>query len=186
MAATVTINRLTGPAGTIVETPITGLNTRANTADAHSATDTASPIEIPTGADNYSYWVNTQLDCTVAPDILINNIEWYADTDNFGTGVSSKTTTVPRAGYTIASGTTGVTGIVLSDANYSGGSLAPTVPLDSFTYTTGSPLAVPGSTAATGAFGSIVVYQVAVASTADPGVEPTGGPETWTWRYDET
>ncbi len=84
MVATVIIERLTG-AGP-ARTAITGINTRANAEDAHSTGDTANPIEIPGAGSNYSFWVNTQLNATVAPDNLIDNIEWFTDGSNtYGT-----------------------------------------------------------------------------------------------------
>ena len=188
MVATVVINRLTGPAGTIVETPITTLNTRANTADAHSTNDTASPIEIPSAGTNYSYWVNTQLECTVAPDNLIDNLEWFTDgTNSYGTGITLQVAQAARASYTQATGTGGQTGILLDDTNYSGGTLTPATPGadNAFAFVTGTPLAVTGSTTTAVAFGNIVVYQVAVGTSATPGTKPAS-PETITWRYDET
>ena len=188
MVAVITINRLTGPAGTIVETPITAINTRVNAEDAHTVAGTTNPIEIPTGADNYSYWCTTQLDCTTAPDNLVNNLEWYTETaDSYGANVTCVVGKAARASYTQASGTPGVTGIVLSDANYVNGTLTPAAPLDAFAKTTGAPFALTGSTAATGAFGDLVIYQVVVAAGATPGDHPPGGSEEqFNFRYDET
>ena len=187
MVAVIEINRLTGPSGTIVESQITGINTRANAEDAQSTNDTANPIEIPSGADNFSYWVNTQLDATMAPDNLIDNLEWFTDGSNtYGTGVTCVVAQAARASYTEAPGTPGVSGTVLTDANYSGGTLTPATPTDAFAEVTGAPLAVTGSTTTTGEFGNIVVYQVTVDNTATPGDHPPSTPETFTWRYDET
>lgn len=58
-------------------------------------------------------------------------------------------------------------------------------PVNAFTYVVGSPLAVTGSLSnpSTGDFGDLVVYQLEVADTAQPGVT---GTETFTWQYDET
>jgi hypothetical protein len=188
MVATITINRLTGPAGTIVETDITSINTRVNADDSHSVAGTTNPIEIPSGADNYSYWCTTQLDATVAPDNLVDNLEWYTDGSNtYGTGVTCVVAQAARASYTQATGTPGVTGTVLNNTNYTGGTLTPATPTDAFAYVTGAPLAVTGSTTTTGAFGDMVIYQVVVANTASPGDHPPGGSEEpFTWRYDET
>lgn len=188
MVAVITINRLTGPAGTIVETDITSINTRVNADDSHSTGGTTNPIEIPTGADNYSFWCTTQLDATTAPDNLVDNIEWFTDGSNtYGTGVTCVVAKAARASYTIASGTAGVTGIVLNNTNYTGGTLTPSTPTDAFAKVTGSPLTVTGSTTTTGAFGDMVIYQVIVGSTANPGDHPpSGSEETFTWRYDET
>jgi hypothetical protein len=118
---------------------------------------------------------------------LINNLEWYTDgVDSYGTGVTCVVATAARASYTQAGGTPGVTGTELNNTNYTGGTLTPATPGNAFSETSGAPLSVTGSTAATGAFGDMVIYQVTVTTTADPGVEPSGGPETFTFRYDET
>ena len=186
MVATITINRLTGASGSITETNITSINTRANTIDSHTTGDTSNPIEIPSSGSNYSFWVNTQLDATVAPDNLVDNLEWFTDgTNGYGTGIGCVVAQAARASYTQATGTGGVTGIVLNDTNYSGGTLTPTTPVDAFGKVTGTPLAVTGSTTTTGEFGNIVIYQVTVGTTATPGTKPAS-PETFTWRYDET
>src|SRR3989304_4504213 len=104
MVATVIINRLTGAGPTA--TAITGINTRANTADAHSTGDTASPIQVPAAGTNYSFWVVTRLECTVAPDNLVDNLEWFTDGSNsYGTGITNVMNTA--TGYTQATGTGG-------------------------------------------------------------------------------
>jgi len=186
MVATVIIERLTGAGPT--RTAITGINTRANAADAHTTGDTASPIEIPGAGTNYSYWVNTQLNCTVTPDNLIDALEWFTDgVNSYGTGITAKVAQAALASYTLAPGTPGVTGTLLNDTNYTGGTLTPATPTDMFAETTGAPLSVTGSIAnpSTGAFGNIVVFQVEVGTSATPGTKPAT-PEDITWRYDET
>jgi len=184
MVATVIIERLTGAGPT--RTDLAGGNTRANAEDVHSTGDTASPIEIPTAGTNYSFWVNTQLNATVAPDNLIDNIEWFTDgVNSYGTGIGLLVAQAALASYTLAPGTIGVTGTELNDTNYTGGTLTPATPTDAFAEVTGAPLVVTGSTTTTGAFGNIVVWQVTVLSTASPGTKPAT-PETITWRFDET
>lgn len=179
MVASVKINRLTGAGPTATE--ITSSNTRANTADAHSTNDTASPIEIPTSGTNYSYWVTARLEATTAPDNLIDNVEWFTDGANsYGTGITAKVGTA--TGYTQATGTTGKTGIVLNSTNYS--TLSATT-ADMFSKTSAAPLAVAGTTTGTGQFADRVVYQVEVSTNATPGTKPAS-PETISWRYDET
>jgi hypothetical protein len=119
---------------------------------------------------------------------LIDNIEWFTDgVNSYGTGITLQVATAALASYTQATGTNGVTGILLDDTNYSGGTLTPATPGadNAFAFVTGTPLAVAGSTVATGAFGDVVIFQVAVGSTATPGTKPAS-PETITWRYDET
>ena len=187
MVATVLINRLTG-SGPIVRTPITSINTRANAADAHTVADTASPIEKPGAGTNYSYWVNTQLETTVAPDNLIDNIEWFTDgVNSYGTGITLQVASAAEASYTEATGTPAVTGTLLNDTNYTGGTITPAVPGadNAFAFVTGAPLAVAGSTTTTEDFGEIVIYQVAVGTSATAGTKPAS-PETITWRFDET
>jgi len=188
MVATVIIERLTGVGPT--RTDITSINTRANAFDSHTTGDTANPIEIPSAGTNYSYWVNTQLNATVTPDNLIDNIEWFTDgTNSYGVGITLQVATAALLSYTQATGTPGVTGILLNDTNYTGGTITPAIPGadNAFTFVTGAPLAVTGSIAnpTTGAFGDMVIYQVAVGTTATPGTKPAS-PETITWRYDET
>jgi len=179
MAATIKINRLTGAGPT--KTDITSANTVANATDSHQSTASSSnnPIRIPSSGTNYSFWVATRLECSVAPAGTVNNIRWFTDGSNtFGTGVSCKVQTATS--YIQATGTTGTTGDVLNTSNYS--SLAG-VTANAFGYTSGATLSVSGSTSGTGDFGDLVVYQLEVISTASPGVT---GQETFTWMYDET
>lgn len=131
---------------------------------------------------NLSYWINTRLDCTVAPAGTINNLKWYTDGGNgFGTGVNCKVATATS--YVQATGTVGTTGDAMSPITGGYGATLSGVGVDAFTYTTGSPLSVTGSTTTTGQFGDRVVYQIEVISTAGPGTTAT---ETFTWRFDET
>lgn len=186
MVATVIIERLTGAGPT--RTDITSINTRANAFDSHFTGDTANPIEVPSAGSNFSFWVNTQLNTTVAPDNLIDNLEWFTDgVNSYGTGITLQVAQAALASYTQAIGTPGVTGTLLNDTNYSGGTLTPATPStdNAFGFVTGAPLAVTGSTTGTGAFGNIVVYQVAVGTSATSGTKPAI-PETFTWRFDET
>ena len=175
MPATVQIVRLTGAGPTA--TDITSINTRANAEDAHSTAGTTNPIQIPASGTNYSYWVVTRLNCTVAPSTSISNIKWYTDGANtLGTGITMKAATASV--YVQATGTLGTTGTQMIVGNYTGLS----TPADAFTYTSAAPLSVTGTTSTTGQFGDRVVYQIEVASTASPGAT---GQETLTWRYDE-
>lgn len=170
------IRRLTSTGPTA--TDITGINTRADTIDSHTTADTSNPIKVPNSGSNYSYWVVTRLDATVAASTNINNIKWYTSgSNNLGTGVTCNVNTA--TGYTQASGTPGTTGIQLTVGNYSTLAGAPT---NAFAYTSGSPLSVTGSAGnSTGQFGDRVVYQIAVDSTAGDGPTPQ---TTFTWQYD--
>lgn len=177
MAATVIINRLTGAGPTA--TPITSINTRANAEDAHTTAGTTNSILVPAAGTNYSYWVVTRLEVTAITSGTVDNLKWYTDgSNNFGTGVTCKVNTA--TGYVQATGTAGTTGTQLTTGAYATLAGAPT---DAFAYTTGSPLSVSGTTAATGQFGDRVVYQIEVGTTAASGATAT---ETFTWRYDDT
>lgn len=176
MAATVQIVRLTGAGPSA--TDITSINTRANAEDAHTTAGTTNSILVPASGTNYSYWVTTRLNVTAITAGTVDNVKWYTDgANNFGTGVTAKVATA--TGYTQATGTAGTTGTQLSTANYPTAS----TPVDAFTYTTGSPLSVTGTTSTTGQFGDRVVYQIEVGTTAASGATAT---ETFTWRYDDT
>jgi len=182
MAATVLINRLTGTGGSETETDITSGTTRASTSDA-PAPGTSDPIPIPSGADNYSFWVTTRLETTVAPTGTIDNIRWYSDAASFGTGVTvvgADASTSTNAGYRIAAGTQGTTGTELTQANHTGLDAAP---VDVTGLTSGGPRTLGGSTTTTERFGDHFVYQFQVASTAGAG---TTNANTFTFQYDET
>jgi len=177
LAATVQINRLTGSGPTY--TNITAINTRANAEDAHSTAGTTNSILIPTSGTNYSYWVTTQLEVTAITGGTVDNLRWYTDgSNNFGTGVTCKGQ--EATSYVQASGTPGTTGTQLTTGNHAGltGS-----PVDVFTFTSGSPKTLTGTTSTAAKFGSRFVYQIEVGTTASSGAT---GSETWTWKYDDT
>jgi hypothetical protein len=177
MAATVIINRLTGSGPTA--TDITAINTRANAEDAHTTAGTSNSILVPAAGSNYSFWVVTRLNVTAITSGTVDNLKWYTDgANNFGTGVTCKVNTA--TGYVQATGTTGTTGTQLTTGNYA--TLAG-APVDAFTYTSGSPLSVTGTTTTTGQFGDRVVYQIEVGTTAASGATAQ---ETFTWKYDDT
>lgn len=186
MAATVQIVRKTGAPGSITITDITDINSRANAYDGHSTGDISNAIQIPAAGTNYSFWATTRLKCTVAPAGTINNLRWFTDgTGSFGTGVTckaAKASTGADAGYRQATGTVGQTGTQLTQVNHTGLDAAP---VDAFTFTAASPLALTGSISnpSTGEFGDHVVYQLEVGTTAGSGATSQ---ETFTFRYDET
>ncbi len=176
MAATVLIRRLTSSGPTA--TDITSINTRANAEDAHSTAGTSNSILVPAAGSNYSFWVVTRLDVTAITSGTVDNVKWYTDgTNNFGTGVTAIAN--QATAYTQATGTTGTTGTQLTTGNYA----TVTTPVDPFTFTSGSPLSVTGTTTTTGQFGNYVVYQIVVGTTAASGATAQ---ETFTWKYDDT
>lgn len=177
MAATVIINRLTGAGPTA--TDITSINTRANAEDAHTTAGTSNSILVPAAGTNYSYWVTTRLEVTAITGGTVDNLRWYTDgSNNFGTGVTCKAQNATS--YVQATGTPGTSGTQLTTGNHAGLSGAP---VDAFTFTSGSPKTLSGSTSSTGQFGDRMVYQIEVGTTAASGATAA---ETFTWKYDDT
>ncbi len=177
MAATVQIRRWTG--ATPTKTNVTSSNSRLNAFDSHTTADTTSPILIPAAGTNYSFWATFALYVSAITGGTVNNIKWYTDGGNgLGTGIGLNVS-ASATSYTQATGTVAQSGTVLNNTNYPGVG----TPVNAFTYTSGSPLSVTGSTATTGDVGNLVVLQLTVASTASQGATPT---ETITWQYDDT
>ena len=180
MPATVDITRWTGATGSPTKGIITGINTRANAEDVNSTADTVNPVQIPASGTNYSYWVCTRLTCSVTPAGTVNNLRWYTSgTNNLGTGIDCYGN--QATAYTQAVGTLGQTGTLLNTTNYP----SVTTPVQVWTLTAAAPLSLAGSISnpTTGDFGSWMVYQINVSTTALPGAT---GQATFTWKYDET
>lgn len=184
MAATLQIGRKTGAApGTF--TDITSINTRFNAADAHSTNDTASPVSVPetgSGGTNRSYWATTRFKVTGGTFTTIDNLRVYSDgSNNLGTGLScvvARANVGADAGYRVATGSTG-NGTTLNTTNHTGLTGAPS---NFFSYTSGSPLTLTGSTSTTGEFGDHVVFQIEVTESAGSGASAQ---ETAFYKYDE-
>lgn len=165
MAATVQIISHHGAAGA-TETQVDGGTMRYKVADNDTA-DANDPIPVPPSGTNYSYIKQCRFKTTVAPSNTVNNLKFYTDGANgFGTGVSLNVKTDSSYTNPATQGTTALTGTA-----------------DAFSYTSGSPLSVTGSTTTTESFGDYIVSQMAVASTASPGTTPN---ETLTFQYDES
>jgi hypothetical protein len=148
---------------------VEGTTIRFKQAD-NDTVDANNPIPIPGSGSNYSFIKNFRFNIDAgggAPSNLVNNLKVYSDGSNgLGTGVGLVVKTSATYVDPIAQGTT---------------QLGSTT--DVFTYTSGSPLAVTGSSTGTGAFGDYVVMQMSVASTATQGTTPS---ETITFSYDES
>lgn len=177
MAATVIINRLTGAGPSY--SAITSINTRANAEDAHSTAGTSNSILVPSSGASWSFWVTTQLEVTAITAGTVDNLRWFTDgNNNFGTGITCEGQ--EATSYVQATGTTGTTGTELTTGSHAGITGAQ---VNVFTFTTGSPKALTGTTSSVAKFGSMFVYQIEVATTAGSGAT---GTETFTWRYDDT
>lgn len=179
MAATVTIRRWTGASGAPTKNDITSIKTRLQASDVHSTAGTDNPVLIPASGTNYSYWAALRLSIDAITGGEVNNIKWFTDGANgLGTGVGLVVNTATA--YTQATGTVGETGDELNTTSY------PTLaaaPVDAFTLTSASPLAVAGSATAVGDVGDFVVIQGTVADTAGSGATAA---ETGTFQYDDT
>jgi hypothetical protein len=177
MAATVHIERWTG-SGAGSGADITSTTTRMKQADNGTA-DTNNPV--PAVTTSYSYWVSTRLNVTVAAANSVSNLQWYSDGTSAGTGLTIKGAIAnvgANAGYRQATAAVVLDGP--SGTNHTGTSEAP---VNVTTYTSGSPHALAGSQASTGAFGDFFVYQLSATSSAAPGPMTA---RTFTWQYDET
>lgn len=179
MSATVQILQHTGSSGSPTKTQVDGTNTRFHSADIQSSASTSSSILIPDSGTNYSFWRSLRLTITAITGGTVDNLRYYTDgSNNYGTGVTCKVATANS--YVQATGTDGETGDQLTVGNHGDLDGAPS---DSFGYTVGSPLAVTGSSSATGDFGDFIVEQLEIASTASSGVTAQ---ETKTIKYDDT
>ncbi len=165
------------------------VNVRFKTAD-DSTIDANDPIPIPGAGTNYSFWKNLYMRVTGGTFTQINNVKFFTDGTNFGTGiVTSVGDQLPtnnsgsQAGYEVdTAGTPGTTGTEMVTGNTQISSKS-----DAFGYTSGSPFAITISEAggilnATGERTDYLVAQMAVDNTASPG---DLADETWTFQYDE-
>lgn len=162
---------------------------RFKTAD-DATIDLNNPIPIPAAGTKYSYWKQIYLYCTAAPATQVDNIKFYSDGSNFGTGITVKVgdetpvkTNASSAGYEVATGTPGDTGDEMV-ANHAG--LTGSTELFA-NYTSGSPKSVTINESgniinAIGETSNYIILQMEVINTASPG---TLSSETLTWRYDE-
>lgn len=166
MPATTSIKQRTAAA---TDTTITNL--RHNTDDTPNP-GVVNPLVKPSSGFNYGFWKTVFLNADTTPSNTINNVKFFSDGAIGWTGVVLNGGT--NAAYTQATGTAGATGDV------SGVAIT-----DVATYTSGSPLAVPGSinNPSTGKISDFVVLQAKVSNTAVAGTLPT---EVLTFRYDET
>ena len=178
MAATVTINKITGTVAASTVTAITSGSLRFGTSD-HATSPSSIPV--PTSGSNYSYWATLQLLCTVAPTTSITNAKFWTDgTDSFGTGIDG--IIIPASGYASAVGTAGSSGSLLNAANYGVAACLATSPL--FLYTSSCKLTLTGSLGATtGSFCNRAIVQLNVLSTAGAG---NSSEETFTFSFDES
>lgn len=168
MAATVVITSHHGTTGATTNN-VDGTSIRYKQAD-NDTVDANNPIPIPGAGTNYSFIKQMRFNATVAPANAINNLKVYSDGGNgLGTGMDLLCKTVVVGSFVdpVANASTLVAGQT-----------------SVFTYTSGAPLAVSGSIAATtGEFGDYLLSQFSVTTTAGQG---TSGSEVLTFSFDES
>lgn len=165
--------------------PLGPPNVRFKYAD-NALIDANDPIPIPTSGTKYSKWKSLYLKCTLAPNTQVNNVQFYTDGSNFGTGITVRVgQTFPThnsgssTGYRVA---TPVDTPILN--NYGG----VTSVADAFTFTSGSTLVGPSISESGGIITlanhttNYLILQMEVISTASPG---NLADETFTLQYDE-
>ena len=150
--------------------------------------DSVDVIPIPSSGTNYSYWKHIYMKCATAPSTKVDNVKFYTDGGNFGTGFTLKVgTETPTkthsssAGYDPATGTPGTTGDVITDHDSVTGSA------DAFSFTSASPktLSISETSSQIDAINETtdyLVFQLEVIQTASPG---DLADETMTIKYDE-
>jgi len=158
-------------------------NLRFNAEDTNNQ-DLLSPLIIPSSGTIFSFWKQIYLDCTVAPDTQVDNVQIYTDgTLGWGTGV-----TVQVGDQDPLHSSTVTTGYDLADTQETMTNHTDiTSETSLFTFTSGSSRAVSISETsfiinAAGETTNYIVLQTNVASTATTGTKAT---ETITWQYDE-
>jgi len=197
MVATVHVFFDFGGSDTMPGTPqdtnaLTPVNIRFKTND-NATIDAIDPIPIPATGSNFSYFKQIYIEVTAGTFTQINNVQFYTDGSNFGTGITTSIadqlpahTSVSDAGYEVATGTPGTTGDEMITVH-----AGITTETDAFSFTSACTFA-PGDSTAIGEAGNIInaigestnywVVQMEVASTASPG---DLADETWTFQYDE-
>jgi hypothetical protein len=167
-------------------TSIASANVRMNTADTVAASGAENCLVRPDiGLTNYSYWKSFRLVCTVTPTTLADDLRFYLNSTDPGTGMSflgAIANVGGDGGYRVATGTIGETGDELTTLVHSGLTASPVDPLD---WTSSSPLTLTGSipNPDTGAWGDIVVLQAVILDTVATG---EGVQQEMVWVWDET
>jgi hypothetical protein len=166
MAAVVQIHEMTAAAAGVDKTSGT---IRFKAAD-NQTVDSNNRLQIPTGAEIFSYTKHARFYFSTGPSVDIQNLRAYSDGGGFGTGVN--------VDYDIPAGGLGTFPNINTD-------IAGT---DLFSKTSGSPVDLDtintGPHTGTGYKGDHIRMQMGVANTASPGqLTPA---ETLTMAYDET
>lgn len=163
MAATVQIHEMTGASA---GTDKTSGTFRFKSAD-NVTVDTNDRLQIPTGAEIFSYTKKARFYFVSGPSVDIQNLRAYTDgTNNFGTGIAVE---YDLSGSWAANINTDIAGT------------------DLFTKTSGSAIDMDaintGPHTSTGYKGDFLRLQMGVSNTASPSQLT---PETLTFAYDET
>jgi len=169
-------------------TQATITNLRFKTADDNTQ-DTNNPIPIVSAATKYSYWRQVYLEASTAPDTQVDNIKFYTDGGDFGTGITMNIAdqfpvknSGADTGYDLATGTPGDTGNIMTDHT----DISSVT--DAFSFTSGSALTGPSISEGGSIIADIddtsnyIVLQLVVTDSASPGTKTA---ETLTFQYDE-
>jgi len=145
--------------------------------------DALDPMPIPAAGTEYSRWKQIYLKCTTAPSTKVDNVKFYTDAGDFGTGITVKV----GDGVQVHS-STATTGYDVSDANeVITNHTDVAAATDAFSYTSGAPRTCTISEAsaqidAIDETTDYLVLSMEVGTTASPGDLAN---ETFTWQYDE-
>lgn len=166
-------------------------NLRFKTAD-DATIDAINPIPIPTTGVNNSFWKQIYIEVTTGTFTQIDNVQFYTDTTNFGTGIATFVgdqvavkNSGSNAGYDVATGVVGTGGDAMETGANKHTDL--TSRTDAFSFGTACTKAITISEAgtlinATGESTDYLICQMEVGTTAGPG---NLADETWTFQYDE-
>lgn len=165
MAATVHIVSYHGAAGaTTANVESTTIRFRTDDTD---TVDGTAPITVPGSGNAYSWIKHLALSAATAPANLLGNVKFYSDGANgMGSGTDIQVKDTATYLNPITNAATPLTGTT-----------------SAFTYTSGSPLSVTGSTSGTGKFTDYVQMQFSIGTGTPQGNCPA---ETMTFSYDES
>ena len=158
-------------------------NSRFNAEDTNDQ-DLLSPLTIPSSGTIFSFWKQSYMRCTTAPDTQVDNVQIFSDGAlGWGTGVI-----VQIGDETPLHSSVVTTGYDLADAqeimtNHT--DITAETSLFDFTSISAKSISISETSSIIDAVNettNYIVLQLDVESTASPGTKPI---ETITWQYDE-
>lgn len=180
MPAEISIRRWTGSAGTPDKDDVTQINNRHRTDDVVAASGVGNAVPVPPdGEMRYSFWQSLRFRVDGGTFTSVNNVlAWPDGTDDFPSG--AVTVAARASDYAQATGTVGETGLELTTSNHP---YLIEEPVDIFTYSSGAPIELEGTTAAAPVdIGYFLVTQVQVDPLASTVISAT---EELAFSWDE-